>query len=216
LRQTVLERLGDITQVRVRLPDVPIAKTELRSTDRALIVDITTDLPVRRGLAAGGEGDVEFGLRMSGSTVAELANWAIDKGHAPQWYDRNIKPQAAGEFRPRFDYLAEDRAHPFKVYSFQERGGCPYFRVGVSAKVAVEGANLKGTMTDQQLEKKVANPLVEVLAWTKYFLIGGFDRSRKVAAHTQLAVGTRTMKTQITKAAIVEDELRFSLAVDAR
>jgi hypothetical protein len=216
MRQTVLKKLGDMTRMRVRLPDVPIAKTALRSTDRALIVDITTDLPVRRGLAPGGDADTEVGLRMSGSTVAELANWAIDKGHAPTSYDRNIKPKTDGEFRPRFDYVSEDRAHPFKVYSFQERGGCSYFKVGVQAKVAVDGNNLKGTVSDQQLEKKTANPLVEVLAWTKYFLIGGLDRSKQVAAHTQLSIGRRTMQTRVTNAAIVDDELRFALALDAR
>ena len=47
---------------------------------------------------------------MSGSAVAELANWAIDEGHAPRWYDRSLKPTEKGEFRPRFDYVAADRA----------------------------------------------------------------------------------------------------------
>ena len=45
-------------------------------------------------------------------------------------------------FSERFDYVAEDRSHPFKVFAFQERGGCSYFKVGVRATVAMKGDTL--------------------------------------------------------------------------
>ncbi|MEO8705465.1 MAG: hypothetical protein ABI867_35870 [Kofleriaceae bacterium] len=216
LQKSLLQRTGEITRIKVRLPDVPIAKVEIRSTEQQLYVEITTDLPVRRGLApADTSTTTDVGVAISGSAVAELANWAIDQGHAPQWYDRAIRPRTDGAYRPRFDYIAEDRAHPFKVYLFQERGGCAYFRVGVQAAIAMRGSKLEATALDRQLEASVANPAVEAAAWVKYFMIGSIDRSKQVAAQTQLTAGTRTLATQLVGASITGDELRFALRFTA-
>jgi hypothetical protein len=215
LRVTLLERLGELTRMHLRLPDVPIAKVDIRSTPALLVADIATDLPVRRGLAPARDDATEIGVAMSGSAVAELANWAIDHGHAPQWYTRSLTPSPSGEFRPRFDYVAEDRAHPFKVYAFQERGGCSYFRVGVRAQVALAGDTLTVTALDRDLEASAANPVIEAAAWVKYFLTGSIDRSKRVAAHTQLSVGGRALETRVVGAAIESDEVRFALEFKA-
>jgi len=211
LQRTLLSRLGEVTRMRLRLPDVPVAKVELRSTEQLLVVEIATDLPVRRGLAPATDDDGEIAVHLAGSAVAELANWAIERGYSPRWYDRGMQPKADGEFRPRFDYVAEDRAHPFKVYSFQERGGCSYFRVGVRAAIAMEGDQLQATALDRELEQKSANPVIEVAAWVKFFLVGSLARSKRVAAHTRLAVGGRTLETHVVGAAITNDEVRFAL-----
>lgn len=211
VRGTLLKRLGELTRLHLRLPDVPIAKVDIRSTTKLLVVDLVTDLPVRRGLPAARDDATEVGVVMSGSAVAELANWSIDHGHAPRWYTRSLTPSASGEFRPRFDYVAEDRAHPFKVYAFQDRGGCSYFKVGVRAQIALSGDTLTVTALDRELEASAANPVIEAAAWAKYFITGSFDRSKKLAAHTQLTVGGRALETRVVGAALVDDELRFAL-----
>jgi len=211
LRGSLLTRLGDVTRVRVQLPDVPIAHHHLRSTAAGVVVELATDLPVRRGLAPGNDGiGADLGVRISASAAAELANWAIDHGHGPQRFDRNLRPAADGAFQPRFDYIAEDRAHPLKVYSFQQTG-CAFHRVGVRGAIALEGDTLKATVLDRALEAQSANPAIELGAWAKLLFTGWVDRSRRVAAHTQLAVGNRTLTTRVTRAAIEADELVFEL-----
>lgn len=215
LRGTLLKKLGELTRLHLRLPDVPIAKVDIRSTTTLLVADLVTDLPVRRGLAPARDDATEVGVVMSGSTVAELSNWAIDHGHAPRWYTRSLTPSATGEFRPRFDYVAEDRGHPIKVYAFQDRGGCSYFRVGVRASIALAGDQLTVTALDRELEASAANPVIEAAAWVKYFLTGSIDRSKRVAAHTQLTVGGRALETRVVGATLVDDELRFALKLTA-
>ncbi len=215
VRGTLLSKLGELTRVHLRLPDVPIAKVDIRSTPMLLVAELVTDLPVRRGLAPARDDATEVGVAMSGSTVAELANWSIDQGHAPRWYTRGLRPSKDGEFRPRFDYVAEDRGHPIKVYAFQERDGCSYFRVGVRASIALDGDRLTATALDRELEASAANPVIEAAAWVKYFLTGSMDRSKQVVAHTQLTVGGRALKTQVIGAALVDDELRFALQLSA-
>lgn len=214
LQESLLVRMGDLTHLRLRLPDVPIARIDLRSTLDALVVDIASDLPIRAGLAASAAPPGEISVRISGSTAAELANWALDTGLAPPWYTRSLKPSPSGEFRPRFDYLA-GAGHPIKVYAFQERGGCSYFRVGVEAKLAIQAGALVVTATDRQLEASNANPVIEIAAWVKYFLTGAIDRSKRVAAHTQLTIGGRTLVTDVVSAALAHDELVFGLQFSA-
>jgi hypothetical protein len=211
VRRTLLTRLGEVTRVRLRLPDVPVAHVDIQSTDLTLVVDILTDLPVRRGLATLPVNDNDIGVRISGSAVAELANWAVETGRAPRWYNRTIEPKPDGEFRPRFDYIAEDRAHPLKVYSFQERNGCSYFRVGVLAQIKLDGDALVATALDRELEAQSANPAIEAAAWVKYFVVGALDRSKRFAAHTRLSVGGRTLVTRVMGASITDDEARFAL-----
>lgn len=215
LRGSLLTRLGDVTRMRLRLPDVPIARHHIQSTPTGLVVELLTDLPVRRGLAPSTAAiGTDVGVRISASAAAELANWALDQGHGPTRFTRSLKPSATGEYQPRFDYIAEDRAHPLKVYSFQQ-SGCAYHRVGVRGAIALEGDTLKATVLDRDLEAQSANPVIELGAWAQYFFTGWVDRSKRVAAHTQLAVGTRTLSTRVTKAAIDADELVFELSLDA-
>jgi len=211
LRETLIKRLGEMTRMTLKLPDVPVGVVDIRSTEALLVVEITTDLPVRRGLAPPKDDATEVGVVLSGSAVAELANWAIDHGIAPQWYTRSIRPSPSGEFRPRFDYLAEDRGHPFKVYAFQERGGCSYFKVGVRASVGIKGDKLEVIALDRALEASAANALIEAAAWTKFFLTGSIDRSKTIVAKTQLTVGDRALETQVIGAALADDELQFQL-----
>lgn len=215
MQRTLLRRLGEVTRLKVRLPDVPVKQVAIRSTDAAMRIDIRTVLPVRRGLAANPEMGDDIAVHVSASAAAELANWAIDNGQAPRWYDRNLNPRPNGEFRPRFDYLAEDRAHPLKVYAFQERGGCSYFRVGVRAEVALEGDRVRVTALDRELEASAANPLVEFGAWAKFFATGWVDRTKRVAAHTQVKIGNRVLETRVVGIAVVEDEVRVALQLAA-
>lgn len=213
LQKTLLAKLGDVTTLKLRLPDVPVARVDIRSASGPdlLVVGIASDLPIRAGLAPATAVPTEITVRIAGSAAAELANWAIDRGHAPARYTRGLSPSPSGEFRPRFDYLP-GASHPIKVYAFQERGGCSYFRVGVAATIGIKGDALVATATDRALEASEANTAIEIAAWAKYFLTGWIDRSKTIAAHTRLSIGGRVLETRIASAQLAHDELTFSLA----
>jgi hypothetical protein len=216
LQKTLLVKLGEVTTMKLRLPDVPVARVDVRSISApdVLLVEISSDLPIRAGLSPLAAPPAEISVRIAGSAAAELANWAIDQGHAPQWYTRSLTPSPKGEFRPRFDYLP-GKSHPLKVYAFQERGGCSYFKVGVNAKLGMDGTKLVATATDRDLETSEASTVIEIAAWAKYFLTGWVDRSKKVAAHTRLAVGSRALETQVISASLAHDELTLGLQFTA-
>ena len=216
LQKTLLVKLGEVTTMKLRLPDVPVARVDVHSgsTPDVLLVEISSDLPIRAGLSPLASPPAEITVRIAGSAAAELANWAIDQGHAPQWYTRGLTPSPNGEFRPRFDYLP-GTSHPLKVYVFQQRGGCSYFKVGVTAKLAMDGTKLVATATDRDLETSDASTVIEIAAWASYLLTGATDVSKKVAAHTQLKVGSRALDTQVISASLAHDELIFGLQFSA-
>jgi hypothetical protein len=243
LHQGLLSRLSKLTSFHLALPQLPIADAKLRtvewsaaspaapspsssssaSSSASLVVELVTSLPVRRGLAPLRPSDPatalalagDFAIQLSPSATAELANWSIARGLAPIWYTRGLSPSPTGEFRPRFDHLADDPAHPFQIYAFQERGGCSYFRVGVRAAVAMDGEELQATALDRALEAASASPLLEVAGWVKYALFGSIDQSRRLAAATRLSIGERAFDASVTGASLAPEELRFSLKLAA-
>jgi hypothetical protein len=213
LRRTLLKRLGELTSVRVRLPELPIARVAIASTADALAIDVVSDLPVRDGLAATATVGDEITVRIAGSAVAELANWAIDRGHLPQRYTRDLEPKPDGAYRPYFDYRVDDRARPLKVSVVQQRGGCARFDVGMRVELHVVDDRLDIDLLDRYVEHAHASRLLEIGLWLKQLVQGSIDRSRRAAAHVRFVIGGRTFTTRATSAEIRDGELRVALRV---
>jgi hypothetical protein len=214
LRRALLDRLGELTRVRIGLPALPIAATAVTTTPTALTVDITTDLPVRRGLDAvpppGAAPADGAEVELSGSTVAELANWSIARGHLPQHYTRDLAPRTDGDYRPWFDFLADDRRRPVKVHIFEDRGGCSYYQVGLRLELAVSGDKLEVDVRDRFVESAAASAPLELALHIKQLLQGSVDRSYRAAADTRLTVGGRTFDARITSAHAAPEAVHFA------
>jgi hypothetical protein len=211
LRARLLGRLGEITQLRIRLPALPIAATQVSSTPDALTVDLTTDLPVRRGLAAAPPTSPDMVVQLSESTAAELTNWSIAQGHLPQSYTRGLEPRAGGDYRPHFDYVAEDRRRPVKIHVFQERNGCSYFQVGLRFDIGLVGDQLEVAVHDRLVEASDASTALEVGLWLKQLIQGSVDRSYRAAARTELTIGGHRFAARMLGAAATGDDLAFTL-----
>lgn len=212
LRASLLKRLGELTRLRIRLPALPIARTAVASTPEAMTIDLTTDLPVRRGLApAALPGSDDVAVRISQSTAAELANWSIARGHLPQHYARDLEPRADGEYRPWLDYVAGDPRRPVKVHVFQERGGCSYFQVGLRYELGIAGDKLEVAIHDRFVESANASAALELALWLKQLILGSVDSSYRAAARTQLTIGDRRFAARVLGAAVTGDDLAFTL-----
>jgi len=210
LQRTVLPKLGELTRLRLQLPALPIASIALPPSSDALLVDLVTDLPVRRGLAGAAAASDDVAVRIAGSTAAELANWSIEHGYLPQRYSRNLAPEPDGDYRPRLDYLAGER-RPVKVHIFQERGGCSYFQVGLGLRVAIVEDRLVVEALDRVVEAVNAWRPLELALWFKQLIVGSVDSSRRAAAQTRLTLGGRAFTTRVVRAAMADDELAVAL-----
>ncbi len=228
VRAKVLPRVESLTRMRVRLPDVPVERVVVTSVDGAVpAVDIAimTSLPVRAGLApassdAAGDGVVDadaVDVRLAGSTVAELANWAIATGRAPQRYTRKLEPRANGDYVPLLDWRP-GHARPLVVSIFQVARGCSCFSAGVRARVEVRGDDVIGTIEERRLELALGPPHLETLAWLKDAVDRSIRRSKRAAAHTELRIGDRVVGARLVDADVDRDELHVAvhLAVGRR
>jgi hypothetical protein len=216
LQRTLLRRLGEVTQMRVELPELPVARVVPAPRPDALAIEIALALPVRQALVSEAQADDDISVRVSASAAAELANWAIDHGHLPRHYTRDLDPVADGEYRPYFDYLADDRARPLKIHVVQERGGCSYYRVGMRPAIRVDGDRLVVELTDRWVERAIASPLIEAGLWLQQLVEGSVDKTRREVAHARVRVGHRTLSGEVIRAGFASDELRLTLRLALR
>ena len=115
--------------------DTPASETRTTLPPSATAAIIAPATIAAISLAVRADASNEVTVRISASTAAEIANWSIDHGYLPQHYTRDLDPKPDGEYRPRFDYVAEDKPRPVKIHLFQDRGGCSYFQVGMALRV---------------------------------------------------------------------------------
>jgi hypothetical protein len=222
VRAKVLPRVGALTRMRVRLPDVPVDRvdvTSLAGPVPALDLAIATTLPVREGLHVVEQplDPDAVDVRLAGSTVAELANWAIATGRAPQRYTRKLKPDKNGDFVPLLDWRP-GHARPLLVSIFQVQRGCSCFSAGVRARVDVRGDDIVGTIEERRLELAIGPAHIETLAWLKDVVDRAITRSKRAAAHTELTVGDRVIGARLVDADVDRAELHVAvhLAVATR
>ena len=216
VRQTVLRRLGAITELRIGLPDLPIAQVQVHSLARpaALVIDLRTELPVRHGLAAGYSIDpMMLGavrLRLAGDVVTESANWAIEQGLAPTRYNRVMKPERDGDYVPLFAWR-QGSARPLVVHVFRLSAPCGHIQLATRADLAVHGGKLAVTITDRNIEHVAGSTAVKLGIWLDTLWTRRFVRTEKRAAHTCISIGRQTLETQITDAQLLRSELVFAL-----
>jgi hypothetical protein len=218
LRSAVLERLGRIKQVRLRLPELPVERVHLRSPRSQvphLAVDLFTDLPVREGL----EGDQSMKLlkrdavqvRVAGSAVAELSNWAMERGLIPARYDRDLKPKAEGGFSPIFDW-EHRQPRPLKIHVFRKQKPCAHVQVGARARVAVKKEKLVLTLEDREMERVQGPPLVRLGVWLDSLWSRALTTTKELAAQTRLRLGGHEVRVRIEQARLYQRELVLGLS----
>lgn len=219
LRRPLLRRLGAISGLRVQLPDLPLQRVELRtltSPHNALALDLYTALLVRAALPTSPSplpaSPDALQVRVAGSAVAELTNWAIDEGLLPRRYDKELRPDPEGGFRPHFDWRV-GQPRPLKVHVFRTRRPCAHVLVGARAEVQVKGEKLKLTITDRQVEHVEGPPLVKLGIWLDGLWSTAVRKTKERAAAVVLKHGKHQLKLRIREAVLTDDELAFSLGV---
>lgn len=216
LRAGILRHLGPIKQVRLRLPELPVQRFRLsspRSQVPHLAVDLFTDLPVREGLEGRSAPLLKrdaVQARIAGSAVAELANWAMERGLIPARYDRDLKPKAEGGFAPILDW-EHRQPRPLKIHVFRRRKPCAHVQIGARARVAVKKERLVLTLEDRQVERVQGPALVRLGVWIDSLWSRAITTTKELAAQTRLRLGRHEVRLGIVRAHLSERELALGL-----
>ena len=212
-REGALRRLGRVTQIAISLPDLPLAQVRISSvggSEGVLRVGIVTTLPVRRGLRPSGQPCPFAGaaavLRVSGSTVTELANWAIAKGHIPAHYDEKGRADTAGPFEAALVWREGSR--PFEVQVWRLTEPCLWARLAGTPHLRVRADELVAGVDDMKLEE-VRGPALYELGAHFYALFGptfAFTRATANAFRVEVGGGKALVWT-LTDASVTDGDV---------
>lgn len=210
VRDTLLVRLGELTAFRVRLPAVPIDAVTLTARDGLLAVELHTTLPVRAGLRdipVTVAGDRAL-VRVAGSALAELGNWAMAGELIPARFDAELRPAPDGAYRVALDW-SEDATRPLDLHVFRTTGRCSHVlaRARPAADLAAAGVDLE--LRDRVIARVRGSELVRLWVWARENLTRAARRSWQSATTTRVTLGPATLDARV-----VAMDLTTELAIE--
>ena len=220
-KDKLLPKMGDLSRFELQLPDVPIRKLTIRSFGKAgggLRLLIVTDLPVRKGIVPDDENptvlpDGLIAVRTSGSTLAQMANWAMAKGLVPDRYDKKGKPRKDGELRPGLDWIPGKR--PMKIYLWDLDKPCMRVDMGANAKVSIKGDKVEIKATGAKVENVDASAFTKAGVWFYALWKDAIKMSKKTSSEMRFKVAGQKMVSKVVMAELVDDELTVGLSLVA-
>ncbi|MCB9737544.1 MAG: hypothetical protein H6745_33610 [Deltaproteobacteria bacterium] len=215
IRDNLLDDLDAVPLLDLVVPgDLPLARadfTTVAGRHPALVVDLVTTLPVRRGLPprAGVVRPGVIDLRIAGDAAAEIANEAIARGALPGRYTSDGEPAADGPFEARVGW--EPGRRPLKVHLWRTRDECVYARVGGTPEPRLEADDAALRVRDGEYEVVRGPGLTEAFAWTKRLWGDSVALNLAVARRTRVDVGGALLELTATALEIGPDALRVEL-----
>jgi hypothetical protein len=216
IKDKLLPSLAQLSRFEIALPNVPLAAVSITSTDAEggrLRLAMTTSLPVRAGIAppskaTGAQAGDQITLRFSGSTAAELVNWAIANALVPARYDDKGKPKKDGPLRPGLDWVSGDE-RPMKVHLWDLEKPCMRFTLSAKPKVAIVDEKLEMKGEDPQTDDIEASAFTKVGVWFYMLWKDPMNLNKKHDAKMKMAVAGQQMEITLKKASYQKDEFLF-------
>ncbi|MBW2277088.1 MAG: hypothetical protein JRF63_06320, partial [Deltaproteobacteria bacterium] len=184
----------------------------------ALQLLIETGLPVRTPIVptettTAPSSDDRVVVRMSGSAMAELVDWAIAKELVPSRYDTHGKAKQNGELRPGLDWVPGKR--PMKIYLWDLERPCMRITMGAKAKVATQDGNVRIEATDGKIEDVEASAFTKVGVWFHALWKDAINVTKSAGTAMSFSVAGQRMTSRLERAAIENDELTLELSLTA-
>lgn len=218
LRGPLGRRLGQ-QRVAIALPPLPLANAIPRTVAKPLPqleIGLRFALPVRTGLPAATSPlelrAQEPQLRLSGSAVAELGNWAMAQGLVPKRYDQKFRPTQRGGVEPILDWIAGD-GRPLKVHVFRRVKPCAHVRVGARASADVVGDKLRLRIADRRVEAVDGPPIVKLGLFFDSLWSNNVARTQERAAAISFERGGRRFNLRLSRARLRSDELALGFSI---
>ena len=206
------------------LGDLPVGDLQVASAGDAL------ELRIHTGLAVGSVADLPRGaapglpadgiqLRLSGATLAGMANEAIRSGEIPSRYDREGNPDPKGEFTARLRWSAG--ARPLKAELFGDgsggnKGDCAHLELGATPVIQVRDTHLELSTNDAKLEKVHAGtPRVRSAIFFSGVGRRSFSLVEELANSADFEVGEQTLRARVVQAKMATHGLDLALRLDA-
>lgn len=218
LRDNVLADVGEVGRFGMDLPDLPLSEVFVRSRSGALIVGLQTTLPVARALPRQGAREVQASdlitLRLSGWTVAEIANRAMAEGKLPDRYDDKGKAKPDGPFQGRIAWASEARPLRARLWKAPSEGGeCVMATLAGTPEVTLKRQKLRIDVRDGVLRDVRGPALVEAFAWLAGLWRDAIELSVEIARQQRFEIGGRALHAAVVAVDLEGDDLTLGLRV---
>jgi len=222
-KEKMLPKLAEQSRFELTLPDVPLASVAVTSTAEGggrLRLAMVTSLPARAGIAeapmdAPKPSEERITIRMSGSTVAELANWAMAKGLVPDRYDGKGKPKKDGELRPGLDWVRGDE-RPMKVVLWDLDKPCMRITMSAKPSIRIVDEKLEIAATDTETDDVEASAFTKVGVWFYILWKDAMKLHQKTSARMKMVVAGQELEAVVEKAVVERDELVLEVSLSCR
>ncbi len=217
VREELLTGLGEITRLEWKLPDVPLKRVQLRSTNEGeprMTLRALSTLPVESGLnveklAAAPVDRDQLQVHIAGATMAELGNWAMAEGTMPNTYNEDGDADPAGNLIAGLAWQPGPR--PFKIHLWSTDDHCLQLRLGATPQVRLVDQRAELIANDGIIEQIDGPTLSKIGAWFKTVGKDAIEFSQQVAARTELFVAGRLMILEVATASLKDDVLLIGL-----
>lgn len=167
VRDNLLAGAGELVDVEIDLPPVPVARVELRTSPTDVELWVHTTLPAAAlapGPARAPGSDARLvHVRMSGGTAAELANQAIARGQIPARYDLEGEPNPKGEFTAGVAWAPAPR--PLRIHAWKEQDVCAHVVFAGTPDVRAAAGQLSLSVPDARIEQVTGAVKARAAVW---------------------------------------------------
>ncbi|PRP97373.1 hypothetical protein [Enhygromyxa salina] len=216
LERDLLDDLGELARFEFDLPDeLPVGAITLTAAERYLDIDLRTTLRVEHGLAPGHARRANLHpnliqARISGDTVAALANHAIREGRIPERWTLEGEPSPTGELYAGVGW-AEGASDPLEVHLWKLSSDCAHVVLRGEPHLRVVRRELELGTEQAKVHSVVGSAKVRAGLFFSKAARRGVSLIERTAASTEVEIGGTTMNAQIAAAEIDGDELVLGL-----
>ncbi len=219
VRERMLKPMGEIVRFKFKVPDLPVERITLISSENDLVFGIRTSLQAR-GLPSPRRTITRKTVRFSISTglMAALGNQAIDDGRIPAQYDADGRPITDGAYTAGFAWTRANNPLKVKLWNLAPKTipACIYVQAGARPTVALKGKKLTFGFRDGRIEEVLGPPLISealnVLGISKRV----FSLTKSIALSQEISVGTSSYKVTLDAAEFSGHALHFDLEIGTK
>ncbi len=201
---------GPLIDTHFTLPDLPIQELTLSSTERALVAEMTTDLPNAEPVATTfdrvGERMV---LRLSGGTAMGLVNRAMDRGEVPSRFDEDGKPKADGIWEARVGWRGG--SSPLVVHLWRTAGACRSAEVAARLGLALQGDSVRVDVHDGRITSAAGPAFASAFAWLEGVFGTAIAYTFDTDAFVRFDTGDEQIQVRLARIALGENDLLLDL-----
>jgi hypothetical protein len=218
LRDRLFAGLEPIARFAIDLPEIPIESISFSTSAAAggqLVLSGVTSLPVSSGVGPGAELEPSaqgIAMVMSGSAVAELANWGMAEGRLPQRFDEQGRPQSDGPYEVALAWSQEEgERRPLRVHVWRLQDRCLRAVLSARPDLRLEGGEVVLDVQDRHVDVLEGPPMAEIARWFAPIWLRAMNHAQRVASTFVLDAGGRPLRARVISIERTGDAIRLGL-----